>query len=194
MNASDEGVGRLDTCTNFDLASLPTVFQRQLPDKFSILNLNIRGLRTNLRLLKSFLCELRAPIKVIVLTESHLRDEFENLFNINGYRRITVNRSSSGGGIAVFLHFSIQYKVNSELTGVFNSHEGLYFTVNFPGKVSIDIFCVYRPPNKYLQSFVDYLSAMNSRRFRRKCIIVGDVNVCVVRDSKFSAYQNVLSG
>ena len=147
---------------------------REIPDKFSILNLNIRGLRTNFNLLKSFLYELRIPIKVIVLTESHLQDEFENLFNLNGYRRITVNRSSLGGGLAVFLHASLQYKVNSELTGIFSSHEALYFTVNCPGKVSIDIFCVYRPPNKHLQSFVDYLSAINSRRFRKKCIILGD--------------------
>ena len=126
-----------------------------------------------------------------MLTESHLDEGVESLFNLSGYRRFTMNRSSFGGGIAAYVHFSLEFKINKDLTGVFASHEALFFTVTCPGRVDIDIFCIYRPPGKNLQPFVGYLNKINSRKFRRKCLVIGDINLCPVRDANTTGYRSL---
>ena len=170
-------ISRIDSCTNFDVNDLPLEFTTRLSNNLSILNLNIRGVKSNFPLLKTFLSQVGVPIKIIVLTESHLDEGVESLFNLSGYRRFTMNRSSFGGGIAAYVHFSLEFKINKDLTGVFASHEALFFTVTCPGSVDIDIFCIYRPPGKNLQPFVGYLNKINSRKFRRKCLVIGDIFV-----------------
>ena len=111
MNKLDDGISSLDTCTNVDIDDFSRNFCAELSNNLSILNLNIRGVKTNFLLLKSFLSQLRVPIKVIILTETHMHDGIESLYHLNGYKRYSVNRKAFGGGVAAYVHFSLNVLV-----------------------------------------------------------------------------------
>ena len=191
MNKLDDGISSLDTCTNVDIDDFSRNFCAELSDNLSILNLNIRGVKTNFLLLKSFLSQLRVPIKVIILTETHMHDGIESLYHLNGYKRYSVNRTAFGGGIAAYVHFSLNVEINKTFTGIFNSHECLCMTLQCPGGINIDFYCIYRPPNTPLRSFVEYLDAIKTRRLRRRSVFLGDINSCPVRDINTSGYRSL---
>ena len=174
MNVFDDGTSNWDTCSNLGIDDFSRNLYSQLSGNMSVLNLNIRGVKTNFLLLKSFLSQLRVPIKVIILTETHMHDGIESLYQLNGYKRFSVNRTAFGGGFAAYVHFSLDVEINKPLSGVFDSHESLCITVGCPGRINIDFYCIYRPPNIRLHKFVEYLEGINSRKLRRRCVFVGD--------------------
>ena len=56
-----------------------------LINKFSILNINIRSIKSNFVYLKSFLHSLKRKVSFIVLTETWLSDEIVDQFKLDGY-------------------------------------------------------------------------------------------------------------
>ena len=56
-----------------------------LINKFSILNINIRSIKSNFVYLKSFLHSLKRKVSFIVLTETWLSDEIVDQFKLGGY-------------------------------------------------------------------------------------------------------------
>ena len=85
MDTRDPDTLSLDSCCNVDIMELSTCFLAELQNNFSVLNVNIRGLKSNFGVLKSFLTQIRVPLKTIVLTETHLTDELSCLYDLNGY-------------------------------------------------------------------------------------------------------------
>ena len=197
MNHSDYGLIDPDCCSQIDVSQITNVTFNEYAGYLSILNLNVRGLRSNFTLLKGFLSVIHMIPKIIVITESHLEDNEVNHFNLNGYRQSFTNRSRLGGGIMVYIHHSLDYSINDKFSGVFNSHESLFFTLKLPCNKKIDFLCIYRPPNNDMTEFTQFLRSIPDRVYRGGCVIVGDLNKCPTRDISTSHYidmKNFLNG
>ena len=191
MNASDCDLSSLTSCRKVDIDNLPDMYFSHFSNDLTILNVNIRSLNSNFNLLTSFLSQIGILVKVIVITESYLDDCNAHLFNLNGYRKMYLNRPTLGGGIIAYIHNSLDFEVNAKLTAIYDTHESLTFTLRCPGKVDINFMCIYRPPSKSLASFVGFLEAIPNRTFKKKYIILGDLNVCPARDGCTSGYRDL---
>ena len=91
-----------------------------LINKFSILNINIRSIKSNFVYLKSFLQSLKRKVSFIVLTETWLSDEIVDQFKLEGYRHFSQCRNLHGGGVSVFVLNTL--KVNIDNSRVCLSH------------------------------------------------------------------------
>ena len=194
---SNEELLKLNESFNVNLSDFQTKF-RNISNSLTVLNINIRSLNTNFTLLTVFLSQLRATIKVIIITESHADDDTVKLYNLNGYKKIFVNRTKFGGGLLVFLHHSLEFNVNPRYTGVTGSYETLFFTLKCPGPpiISIQFLCAYIPHRNMMKDFVQYLGTFPNRILRKNLIIAGDFNVCILRDKNspdFTSLDNFLS-
>ena len=191
MNDDDIDISSLDSCYKHDVDNLPDSFFNDLSQNLSVLNLNIRSLKSNFGLLKAFLSLVRVPVKVIIITETYLDDDIVNLYDLNGYRKAFINRPSLGGGLMAYIHHTLDFKFMSEYSGIFPTHECLCFCLKCPGKIDINFMCMYRPPSQDIIAFSDYLESLSARTFRKKWIILGDLNVCPLRDANTSGYRKL---
>ena len=148
-----------------------------------MLNVNLRGVRSNFGTLTSFLHQLNTNIDVLVVTEARLDKQSESLYNISGYNKLHLHRNDKGGGILAYIKSSLHFEKIEKFTGIFESHEALCFSITPPKSPPITIFAVYRPPDHDLGKFLNYFENLHHRSYRRKIILVGDINACISRDA-----------
>ena len=180
----------LDSHSEVDINCLPDKFYAATSNNLTVMNINIRSIKSNFVQLCSFLSLLKYPIKVIVVTESFLDNVTANLYNIPCYKKAMIHRPTLGGGIIAYIHQSLSFDIDKKLTGIYESHESLSFKLSCPDKQVINFTCVYRPPNSHLSDFVKYLESLHTRTINRRSVIVGDLNVCPRRDSSSSAFKS----
>ena len=85
---------------------------------FSVLHLNVRSLNKNFESLKELLTTINFEFKVICLTEMWCtyNQRNETLFNLENYTSINqVRKDGRGGGICVFIHNSLMFKLRPDL-------------------------------------------------------------------------------
>ena len=95
-----------------------TSFKKFNDKNFSVLYLNVRSLNKNFESLKELLITIYFEFKVICLTERWCTDDQRNetLFNLENYTSINqVRKHGRGGGISVFIHNSLMFKLRSDL-------------------------------------------------------------------------------
>lgn len=84
--------------------------QKTTLNNLNIALLNIRSLRNKLHELEILLNEQKQMPKIIIITESWLRKEDVQFYNLNGYSTVASCRENNrGGGILMFIHESIKY-------------------------------------------------------------------------------------
>lgn len=148
--------------------------------KFNIIYLNINSLRNKLDELEEIIHNLQNRngkiIHFIVLTESRLRDEDTQYFNINNYASFHCVRRDGYGGCALFVHESItcnfiakKSELNIELLAV-NIIE-----------LSLNIIVVYKQPPVSTDTLVDVLLPFIENRGR--CIALGDFNINLLSET-----------
>ena len=93
--------------------------------KFSILNVNIRSMRSNFLGLMKLLGNLSTRPMVIVVTETWLKDTNVNLYNIPGYNKICANRPTTGGGIILYYSQIFTGANIAKLSGIFPTYRSL---------------------------------------------------------------------
>ena len=98
---------------------------------FSLCSFNIRSMRKNLGSFSNYLDILHHNFSVIGLTETWLKDEDCDLFNIPGYQMVEKHRTArNGGGVALCLKDGIEYTVCHDLI-VFNDYmESVFIEIN----------------------------------------------------------------
>ena len=189
MDTRDPDTLSLDSCMNNEVNELPTSFLGELENNLSVLNINIRGLKSNFGVMKSFLARVRVPPRLIIVTETHLDDESACLYDLNGYQRAQVNRSCLGGGVLTYVHNSLDFTVTTEYSGIFPTHEGMFITIKCPNNIKVNILSVYRPPNCNLAAFVGYLKSIPRRYLNKRFILGGDLNACPFRDANLTGFK-----
>ncbi len=81
-----------------------------------MMHLNIRSVTNKLDSFKQLIYSLNKPFQVIGLTETWLKETNEDLFKLENYDFVNVNRSTkSGGGVGIYVSNELKYKVRFDL-------------------------------------------------------------------------------
>ena len=148
--------------------------------EFTIYHTNIRSCVQNFKYLLSYLNSLSFRYDIIILTETWLTDDFNDLFNIPGYNEVSLHRNRNGGGIRVYYYQTITADVCEQFTGIFSTHESLFLKISLKHKLSLIVGCFYRPPSKSVFNFIEYLNELvfvNQTLLKEKCVLIGDFNI-----------------
>ena len=92
---------------------------------FSLLMLNIRSCRKNFLNFSCYFQECISKFSCIILTETWLTKDFENIFTINGFKHYDLFRSQYGGGIRVYVKDVYSVTILSNFTKLTNICEVL---------------------------------------------------------------------
>ena len=174
--ADEYELNPLGSCNEADIGN----FNLKFDNKFSILNINICSMNKNFSGLLSFLARLKSKVSIIVVTESWLDDDTVNTYNIEGYCSAHINRGGRerGGGIIIYYLSHLNIKINTEYTGIYNTHESVYFTVSdLLNNRKINVMSVYRPPSRDVNEFNNFILNMSANNKLRNCVLVGDFNI-----------------
>ena len=78
-----------------------------------MLHLNTRSIVNKFDSFKELTKSLNIPLDIIGLTETWLNDTNEDLFKLENYDFINMNRSGkNGGGIGIYIKQGIKYKLS----------------------------------------------------------------------------------
>ena len=95
-------------CKFYDLDNfLPFISMTSL----NILMLNIRSCRKNFNMFLAYFFQFLTYFSCIILTETWLTEEQDNVFTIPGFYHYNIYRDHIGGGIKMFIKNGIQAKI-----------------------------------------------------------------------------------
>ena len=150
---------------------------------FSIFHLNIRSLPKHHNEFSCYLENFKVNFNVIGLTETWLKLENCDLYQLDGYNHINQCRNGrSGGGVSLFINEQWTYFKRCDLGLNYDNAECLFVEISksvtsFSKNLIIGI--VYRPPNTDIFDFNSkFLEILNKVRNENKLVyIMGDFNV-----------------
>ena len=157
--------------------------QNLLKNSFSVLHINIRSMNKNFEKLREYLSHAKGNFSVITLTETWCNDDEtdkNSLWQLPNYTAIHQIRNSSqkGGGIALYVHNSLNYKIPKNKN--INSNDIECLSIEIVSKTSkhVIIFCIYRPPRDDAHKFLDEMKAhIIENKFQDKPLfLVVDLN------------------
>ena len=147
----------------------------------SILMLNIRSCCKNFDQFISTFCSFISYFTCIILTETWLTHERDNVFDIQGFHCVNLYRNNVGGGIKIYLKNSVQWEVLNRYTFVSNLMEMLTIELIF-GNYKCLLTTVYHPPTsfpvknlEFVDLFTSYVKELSNLNL--PLIIAGDMNV-----------------
>ena len=129
---------------------------------FSVLHLNMRSLNENFESFKELLTTIKFEFNVICFTETWCTDDPRNetLFNLENYTSINqVRKHGRGGGICVFIHNSLTFKLRSDLGTNSKGIESLGIEIINKKKSKNAISAQYRQPAGYFKQYKTYLES-----------------------------------
>ncbi len=141
---------------------------------FTIAHLNIRSLVKNIHQFRLYLH--KQQFDVICINETRLDATVPNHeVGINGYEIVRNDRNRNGGGVAIYLRNSINYKIKEELMSC--DLEIITIEIFKPKSKSFLVNCWYRPPDSSVEIFNNYeelVKKMDSEN--KEVILIGDFN------------------
>lgn len=163
----------------------------KLNSQLSFIHLNIRSLRKNFTTFISQINSIISKTHLIFLTETNITDEENNLYNMRGFNSIFLNREGRGGGVAVYIKESINFKTTYINT---DSYETLRIDIIKNNKTTT-IIPIYRPPSQNVNTFTNELDqALSKINKKNETIIIGDMNIDIKRTNiTTTKYLDMLS-
>ena len=114
-----------------------------------MLHLNVRNLSQNFESSKELLTAIKFEFKVMCLTKTWCTDDPINefFFNLKNYTSINqVRKHDRGGGICLFIHNSLTFKLRSDLGTNNNDIESLVTQIINKKKQKCRLSAQYRQP------------------------------------------------
>ena len=164
-------------------------FQMINKNKFRIMSINCQSLNSKYNELKFILdhcMDIGAPVHVLVLQETHIKDKTTACFGIDGYNFISqpaiINQS---GGLAIYLHedFSYEHVLGEVSSNIFESQ---FIKIKINKIHSITIGNIYRRPednygnyltfNEEISVILDKLSSGHG-----DVMLAGDFNINLLK-------------
>ena len=137
-------------------------------------HLNCNSLRSKIEEIRELV--LHAKPHVICFSESKLDENVPDaVVKIDDYNILRQDRTSSGGGVACFIHKDVNFDQRTDFP---NDFENIFIDIFLPQTKPILFGVVYRPPkdSDFLERLSD--SIMNSESFdAQEVIIMGDINI-----------------
>ena len=145
------------------------------------MHLNIRSIPLHFTELLCYLDSLNIEFKLIALSETALNDTHTDFKMPNYNCEIDVRPKRKGGGVSLYIHSALQYKLRRDLQlcGDANSVFIEIYKTTTNTKHNIICGCVYRPPSMSLNIFNDMMTtSFNKMQHENKYLyITGDFNV-----------------
>lgn len=169
---------------------LPNDFNQQIngvnvENSLSFLHLNTRSIVNKFDSLKQLINSFKIPFQVIGLTETWLNDTNDDLFEIEDYSFVNVNRhSKNGGGIGIYISNQLKYKLRTELILNYqNIIESVFIELLIPSSKNIIIGVIYRKPNNKIDEFENKINQMLGKVHKENkiCYLMGDFNIDLLK-------------
>lgn len=179
---------------DFDLHYVPNVLHRDDKKDLTLMNdsnmrilyMNGRSIRCKLEEVQCLVATKNVAPDILALTETWIKDNEIKYFKMNGFNSFLAGRrNKSGGGVGILIKNgwgipSLSEKIINDLIEV------IVVEVKME-KESYVIVVIYRPPN-YLNSqeqqlFFDQLDCILSKYEGKKTIILGDLNINILKES-----------
>jgi hypothetical protein len=173
----------LSACDYVDYNEFNIQYNLTDTNKFCILHVNCRSLAANFDMFYDLIVnELKSVCDVIVCSETWLRNDCANIYNIPGYDVFHHQRyNARGGGLCIYVRvgLTVQPIICSFHATAFEHFQLAIASVSNP----ITISAIYRPPNSSINNFFDeflnyieYISEFNLN-FKPTICIAGDFNI-----------------
>ena len=148
---------------------------------FAVLMLNIRSCRKNFNQFVLNFCNVFTHFTCILLTETWLTEEDDNIFNIPGYNCFNLYRNNYGGGLKLYLKNSINARLLKDFTFMNDLLEIITVEVMFGNNRAV-FSGLYHPPTSSIENnnaFIECLSNHLSLLVDMKVpvILAGDFNI-----------------
>lgn len=155
-------------------------------------HLNIRSLR---KCFLTFLANINSiinKIQIIILCETNIADEENELYSIDGFNSIFLNREGKGSGIAIYIRDHMQYEtMNINMI----SAEILQVEIQYVTHNTLTVFPTYRTPNKSISQFLNEIEQILYHVSKiNKIILIGDINIDIQKtNTNTTKYLSILS-
>ena len=156
-------------------------YTNMLLDRFVIICANVRSCNSNFDSLVNLLESRNISFDVLMLTKTWLTEQNKALYEIDGYKNISVHRiNKRGGGLRVYVKQSLETVKLDSLSGIFETHESLFIKITANKEFSFTARLMYCPPNCSIPAFNTYVEEAlltHESILTTKCIIMGDFNI-----------------
>ena len=118
------------------------------------------------------------PLDMLAINETWLDNTIRTEdVNIPGYRFERCDRSREGGGVAIYIKESLNYKLRKDLVNT--NIEALWLEIRIPKYHKSLVVCsIYRPPSsntQYIEHLIEVMDKINTDL--SEIIILGDLNI-----------------
>ena len=159
---------------------------------FGGIHFNLRSAPKNLCHVEDYLDCLNFSFPFVAASETWLNDSNVDLYELRGYQQENNYRKNRrGGGVSIFIKEGIEYKLRPDLD-IYNDDIETIF-IEIEGKCvnsskSQIVGCIYRPPNRDIAVFRRYMKDIrhNLRHYRKRCMLLGDFNINLLRTDSHS--------
>ena len=155
-------------------------------DVLSMCCFNIRSIKRNLTSTECYLDLLNHHFTLIGITETWLRDDDCDLYNISNYKIVENHRQNrSGGGVALFIQKNFGYSVRHDIEIFDQECESLFIEID-KGQLNSDktviVGVIYRPSNTIIESFNTKNSSIMDilKKENKYCYLMGDFNINIL--------------
>ena len=139
--------------------------------------------------MKIFLDQIKHQFLFICLTETWCKNESldKNLnFTLPNYNIVHQKRSSKrkGGGVCIFIHDSINFKIRNDLSWNTNDLENLSVEIMQEKSKNFILSVMYRPPVGDMNQFLEHLKNVFDNCFNKPLYLLSDFNVNLLKYDK----------
>ena len=109
------------------------VLSKELDNRLSVLNINMRSISNKFSEFYAHLEMVKSKFFFIVVTETRLKDSTDFLYEIDGYKSVSINRNDlRGGGIKIYHDESISVQILNEISGLSDTSKRLLIKAFVP--------------------------------------------------------------
>ena len=152
----------------YDISNFNATFDSLSPNDLSIIHFNIRSLPRNGNQMIAFLSTLNHKFSVICCSETWLNSDrfIEDLFpNYNQYHSMRPSNQPYGGGVAIFIHKSLNSEYMPDISCNNDIIECVFVSIKHRDNKLV-IGCCYRKPNpanstEFTSSLMDKILTMD---------------------------------
>ena len=128
--------------------------------------------------LKESISALDFEFDVIALSETWLKDNDHDHYNMEGYSMFTCSRvDKMGGGVAMYINNSLQHRyLQDKSKCIKNCADIVSVEITLSNSNKVIICCVYRAPNTDLSMLSEFLTNILRNVRKNTVIMCGDFN------------------
>ena len=183
----DLGGVNLLRCRYLDIVNLPNY---DWTNKFSVLLCNIRSCRKKFLDFTCYFNNVIANYSCIILVETWLTSEFDDVFTLRGFKSFNIYRNNYGGGIRLYFRDNLAATVLHNYTFVNGVFEMLCVEVSTVANKYI-LCCIYHPPTSNHElnyNFIEQLHQrlVNIRELGIPIVLCGDMNLNLLNPLKLN--------